>query len=110
MFILSRVPLFRSHFQGEFSAVTQNPKTDTEETRGKLGQKSGRGDKAQEGSHGRADRSSVAAGRLAVTNRNRMVRTRRLYFILDLHLLWPFFLVCQASVRDLVLACFAGVV
>ena len=44
--------------------LTQNPKTDTEETRGKLGQKSGRGDEddAQEGSHGRADRGGAAAG------------------------------------------------
>ncbi len=38
--------------------LTQNPKTDTEEIRGKLGQKSGRGDEddAQDGAHGRADR------------------------------------------------------
>ncbi|MGC2487042.1 MAG: hypothetical protein WA412_00005, partial [Candidatus Sulfotelmatobacter sp.] len=38
------------------AAVTQNPKTDTEGIRGKLGQESGTGDKddAQEGSHGRA--------------------------------------------------------
>jgi hypothetical protein len=45
-------------------ALTQNPKTDTEEIRGKLGQKSGRGDEddAQEGSYGRADRSGTAAG------------------------------------------------
>jgi hypothetical protein len=44
--------------------VTQNPKTDTEEIRGKLGQKSGRGDEddAQEGAHGRADRGGTAAG------------------------------------------------
>ena len=46
------------------TVVTQNPKTDTEEIRGKLGQKSGRGDEddAQEGSHGRADRGGIAAG------------------------------------------------
>jgi hypothetical protein len=43
--------------------VTQNPKTETEKTRGKLGQESVRGDKddAQEGSHGRADRGRFAA-------------------------------------------------
>jgi len=42
--------------------VTQNPETGTEEIRGKLGQKSGKGneDDAQEWSHGRADRGSVA--------------------------------------------------
>jgi hypothetical protein len=44
--------------------VTQNPKTDTEESRGKLGQKSGRGDEdhAQEESHRGADGGGVAAG------------------------------------------------
>jgi hypothetical protein len=44
--------------------LTQNPKTDTEEIGGKLGQESGRGDKddAQEGAYGRADRSGAAAG------------------------------------------------
>src|SRR6185437_8044999 len=44
--------------------MTQNPKTDTEEIRGKLGRNSERGDEddAQERSHGRADRSGVAAG------------------------------------------------
>jgi hypothetical protein len=44
--------------------MTQNPKTDTEGIRGKLGQKSGTGDEddAQEWSHGRADRGGIAAG------------------------------------------------
>jgi hypothetical protein len=44
--------------------VTQNPKTDTEEIRGKLEQESGQEDKddAQEGPYGRANRSGVAAG------------------------------------------------
>jgi hypothetical protein len=48
-------------FSGE--KMTQNPKTDTEEIRGKLGQESGRGDEddAQEGTHGRADRGGTAA-------------------------------------------------
>ena len=43
--------------------MTQNPKTDTEGSRGKLGQKSGTGDEdnAQEESHGRADRGGIAA-------------------------------------------------
>jgi hypothetical protein len=43
--------------------VTQNPKTDTRESRGKLGQKSWRGDEdeSQDGSHGRADRGGVAS-------------------------------------------------
>jgi hypothetical protein len=46
------------------TAMTQNPKTDTAGIRGKLGQKSGTGDKddAQEGSHGRADCGGIAAG------------------------------------------------
>jgi hypothetical protein len=44
--------------------VTQNPKTDTEEIRGKLVQKSGTGDEddAQEESHRRANRGGTAAG------------------------------------------------
>ena len=44
--------------------MTQNPKTDTGEIKGKLGQKSGTGDKddAQEWSHGGADRGGIAAG------------------------------------------------
>src|SRR6185437_9272357 len=44
--------------------LTQNPKTDTEEIRGKLEQKSWKGneDHAQEGTHGGADRSGFAAG------------------------------------------------
>ena len=39
---------------GHGRKMTQNPKTDTNETRGKLGQESGKGDEgdAQEGSHG----------------------------------------------------------
>ena len=51
--------------------LTQNPKTDTEEIRGKLGQKSGRGDEddAQEGSYGRADRGGTAAGSTGSTRR-----------------------------------------
>ena len=46
--------------------MTQNPRTDTEEIRGKLRQKSGRGDEddAQEGSHGRADRQVEAGVRV----------------------------------------------
>jgi putative transposase len=45
--------------------VTQNPKTDTAEIRGKLGRKSGRGDEddAQEWSYGRANRGGTAASR-----------------------------------------------
>src|SRR5713226_2452887 len=48
----------------EESTVTQNPKTVSGETRGKLGRKSWRGDEddAQEGTHGGADRSGIAAG------------------------------------------------
>ena len=44
--------------------MTQNPKTDTAEIRGKLGQNSERGDQddAQERSHGGADRCGAAAG------------------------------------------------
>ena len=46
-----------------WARMTQNPKTDTEGIRGKLGQESGTGDKddAQEGSHGRADRGGTTA-------------------------------------------------
>jgi hypothetical protein len=70
---------FLVYAQHQRMLVTQNPKIDTEDIRGKLGQKSGTGkeDDAQESTHGRADRSGQAEAGARVDDMCRKFRFQR---------------------------------